>query len=96
MRDLVAFLCRLFHGVELKNSVTIASMGLYGYLPYVLLGSIISFPSGLIFYRMGEKLDCIQNRAYSVVHDTVFIGLLLLCILYIIGGSYNPFIYYRF
>ena len=96
MNDLFAFLGRLFHGVELQNRVTIASMGLFGYLPYVLLGISISFPSRMIFDRIGKRLHGLESKAYAVVHDMVLIGMLLLCIVYIIGGSYNPFIYYRF
>ncbi len=52
-------------------------------------GSIISFPCGMIFGRIGKKLDSFESKAYSVVHDMIYIGLLLLCIVYIIGGSYN-------
>lgn len=94
--DLFSFLGRLFHGVKLENKVTIASMRLFGYLPYVFLGIIISFPSGIFIDRLGAKLNGIGNKAVAVTHDIVLIAILLLCIVYLIGGSYNPFIYYRF
>ncbi len=96
MKELLAFLGRLFHGVKLQNRVTVASMGLFSYLPYVLLGAFISFPSGMIIEKIEEKFNGLENKAYAVVHDLAIIVMLLLCIVYIIGESYNPFIYYRF
>lgn len=75
---------------------TIASMGLYGYLPYVGLGALISLPSWTIFEKTQKKLSSISNKTFDIVHDLLLVGLLLICIVFIIGGSYNPFLYYRF
>ena len=96
MRDLFSFLGRLFNCIEVESGVTIVSMGLFGYLPYVLAGSIIALPSGLLFDCVGKRLDSLKSKGYALAHDMVLIGMFLLCIVYIIGGSYNPFIYYRF
>lgn len=96
MIDLGSFLGRLFHSTQLKNKVTITSMNIFGYLPYVALGLLISFPTGMIIGRIANKLNRVQNKIYAVLHDVILIGMLILCIIYIIGGSYNPFIYYKF
>ena len=90
------FIGRLFHSVPLENKVTIVSMNLFGYLPYVVLGVLISFPSGIMFEQIGKRLNRIHCKTYAVIHDVVQVSLLIMCIVFIIGGSYNPFLYYRF
>ena len=71
-------------------------MGLYGYIPFIMLGAFFAFPSGLIIDKIITRLNMIKSRAFDILNDSVLVLLLLLCIVYIIGGSYNPFIYYKF
>lgn len=96
MNELGNFITRLFYSIPLKNRVTFASMGLYGYIPYLILGIIIVSPTWLLIEKIKDKFDDMNNKVYAYVNDTVLVVLLFLCIIYIVGGSYNPFIYYRF
>lgn len=96
MSDLLAFIYRLFHSEILENRVTLVSMNLISYLPYVVLGVFISFPTGTAVNWMRKSLDRKKSKTVAVLHDFMLIFMLLLCIVYIVGGSYNPFIYYRF
>lgn len=96
MQHLFAFLGRMFYEVPLENKVTIASMGLYGYLPYVALGALISFPSVIIIDKISGRIMNIGNKIVAGMHDIILIAMLLFSVFFIIGGSYNPFIYYRF
>ena len=96
MNELGNFITRLFYSIPLKNRVTFASMGLYGYIPYLILGIIIVSPTWLLIEKIKDKFDDMNNKVYAYVNNTVLVVLLFLCIIYIVGGSYNPFIYYRF
>ena len=96
VNELSTFISRLFRSAPLENKVTIASMNLFGYLPYMVLGVLISCPTGSIFERFMKRINQIENKALFVLHDIVILAMLVLCIIYLVGGSYNPFIYYRF
>ncbi|MBR1417116.1 MAG: MBOAT family protein [Bacilli bacterium] len=77
-----------------------ALFGVYGFgsissLYYIgILSSryILAFVLGIIFSRNIIN-DKFKN---SFIFDLILIILLLICIIYIVVGSYNPFIYYRF
>ena len=96
MSEFFYFIGRLLYAGKLESKVTIASMGLYGYIPFIMLGAFFAFPSGMIIDKIITRLNMIKSRAFDILNDSVLVLLLLLCIVYIIGGSYNPFIYYKF
>lgn len=62
---------------------------LYGFI-YMPLGALFSFP---IFKDKGEKKE---NAILLAFENVGYIILFLVCIIYTISSTYNPFIYFRF
>ncbi len=77
----------------LTDPVTLAVIKKYTFLP--LVGVIASVP---IIPAIKSKIRAggVMERGVEFVTSVVLTGLLLLCILFIVGQSYNPFIYFRF
>ena len=61
-------------------------------IPWLVLSVIISTPCGGFLRKiiMNERLEL------AVVKDIVLLGVFVFSIIFIVGGSYNPFIYFRF
>ncbi|MDI9342536.1 MAG: MBOAT family O-acyltransferase [Sediminibacterium sp.] len=70
----------------------------------LLVAMIIGISGALgIFPFLKQKLSTLKFRQITIVTYTYeilsiffFTGILLLCSLYLVAGTYNPFIYYRF
>ncbi len=94
--ELSNFIAKLLFSVHIESKVTIASLGLFGYLPYLFVGILLSFPTVEYVKMLGDKLSQIGSKSLYFLHDVALFAMLLLCIVFIVAGSYNPFIYYRF
>lgn len=92
----VSLIGKLFYNGEIQNRVTIGSMGLWGYLPYCIIAFIIASPIETLIKKGMDHVANSENVVIGIVNDIVLIGLFLLCIVFIVGSSYNPFIYFRF
>ena len=81
------YLCAMLGlaGLPLFNGLT--GYYLRNYLPILLIAALASTPLGLTCWR---KLQC---RALKVA--VLFLGLLA-CTAYVVAGTYNPFLYFRF
>lgn len=67
------------------------SNSIFGYiLIYIPLGIICSFP----WFKKGERKD--KSDSNGIMSSIGYLLLFLVCIVYIISSSYNPFIYFRF
>ncbi len=77
-----------FGGVPLVN----ANLGYYltSYLPILGVAALASTPLGVSIYR---KLPRLAAQAVCVV---LVLGGLVLCTAYLVDGTYNPFLYFRF
>ena len=77
-----------FGGVPLVN----ANLGYYltSYLPILVVAALASTPLGVSIYR---KLPRLAAQAVCVV---LVLGGLVLCTAYLVDGTYNPFLYFRF
>ena len=78
---------------------TISSLGLDADIIYLVFGIIISTPIGawivnIVKRVMAPKLS--NSHVFTIAHDTFFIVLFLICILFLVGETFNPFIYFRF
>jgi len=95
--QMMEFIGRLFYDGVVKDPVTIGSLSLWSYLPYCVIAFVISSPIGGWIEKGWKKIyGGRESVVLNIAHDAVFIGLFLLCIVYIVGSSYNPFIYFRF
>ncbi|SET08113.1 MBOAT family O-acyltransferase [[Clostridium] polysaccharolyticum] len=75
-------------GVPLINDLAIYELLSYGILLAVLIIGTTSIPK-----RLGEKL---RNQLGDWVIAVYTVVLLLLCMAFLISGTYNPFLYFRF
>lgn len=67
---------------------------LLSYLPLLLICIIASTPLGSkYYYKLSRKCSDRLNTAADVIGITAVIGLVMA---YLISGSYNPFLYFRF
>ncbi|MCR5502336.1 MAG: MBOAT family protein [Lachnospiraceae bacterium] len=78
---------------------TVSMLELDANIIYLLLGFIIATPIGSWIASQIKKLmkPCITNSNwYCFVHDMVFVSLFVICIVFLVGETFNPFIYFRF
>ena len=85
---------------EVTSALTIRSLELEAYIPYIFIAMIFCFPTRNLFKKAFAALDNMKAKAvalpYNVVTDLVYVAAFACCIIFVIGGSYNPFIYFRF
>ena len=97
LAEMFRFLGKVFFASnELINPVSIGSLKLWGYLPFLVIGFLLASPVGVV---LKEKIMGIQKK-YNFVHDAVFdltlIVIFVLSLAFLVGSTYNPFIYFRF
>ncbi len=64
---------------------------LFNYIPYFILAIIFSVP----VIKWLDKV--IKNKTFkTIVSDVSLLILLVICVMYLLNNSYNPFIYFRF
>lgn len=67
---------------------------LFSYLPLLIICTVASTP---LFCSLTKKISNKAHESVLIAADTlVLIGLSVLCLAYLISGSYNPFLYFRF
>ena len=95
-----AFTLRLFGIGQVRAAETVLSLGLESYIPYILLAVIFGTPIRTLIGKGIEKLRSVPSKLveipFNVSHDLIYITSFVVSIGYIIGGSYNPFLYFRF
>lgn len=98
MRQTYIFLSRLFFiSGEISNPVTVGSLRLWGYTPFVLYGFFISTPLWTAVFRpLFQKFAKKSGAVSGVIGDVFLIAILVLSLMFLMGGTYNPFIYFRF
>ena len=74
-----------FAGLPLFNSLT--GYYLRSYLPILLIAALASTPLGLTHWRR------VESRALRL---TALVLGLVACTAYVVAGTYNPFLYFRF
>lgn len=97
IREMLRFSAKLFFiGKELINPVTIVSLNLSGYIPFLIAGALAASPAGTWFRGKINGLFERNSRITGAVSDIALILVFAVSILFLIGGTYNPFIYFRF
>lgn len=83
--------------IDNTKTMSISSLSLWSYIPFLLLGILLSSP--IWIYMIKPILDKL-NKKYisltSVVNDIYLIIIFVISIMFLMGGTYNPFIYFRF
>ena len=86
----------LFINGNIVNPVTIGSLKLWGYIPFLIIGLFISVPIGVNIIKKISEFRSKDNKIINVLSDFTLIMILVLSLMFLIGGTYNPFIYFRF
>ena len=88
--QLTAYLKVMFGlgGVPLVNG----ALGYYlsSYLPILCAAAVVSTPLGVSLYRRGSV------RVQQTVCTVLVVAGLVVCTAYLVDGTYNPFLYFRF
>ena len=98
--EMFTLIGKLFGAGEVTAPVTIRSLEIQSCLPYLVAAVILALPTrelirkGLTYLR--EKTPKAVSTAYWVTSDVIQIAAIAACLVFIIGGSYNAFIYFRF
>ena len=100
LSTMFAFTLRLFGIGEVTNALTVRSLELEAYIPYMIIAMVFALPTRKLIKKATDALENIKAKAfvlpYSVFNDLVYVAALVCCIGFVIGGSYNPFLYFRF
>jgi alginate O-acetyltransferase complex protein AlgI len=100
LSDIAKFTLRLFGVGDVVSANTIRSLELEAYVPYLFIALIFCLPTRALLGKAWNALCAVKNKAVAVPRDVacdlVYIATLAVCIVFVIGGSYNPFIYFRF
>ena len=79
----------MFGGAELVDTQVMFYLKNYGAI--LLIGTAAAFPW---WKRIQRQME---NRAIGkVVQAVLWIGLFVLCLAFLVGDTYNPFLYFRF
>lgn len=90
------FIRRLIPGAETVNPVSIGGLNLWAYLPFLALGVLAASPLWVMIRDKVKQTRMMQTAAAGVIGDAVMAAVFALSILFLIGSTYNPFIYFRF
>ena len=95
-----AFVGKLFGFGEVSNAATVQSLALQSSIPYLVAAILLSTPTRNALASLEQKVSSIRwpwlGAVLGWVNDFGYIAAILVAVVYIIGGSYNPFIYFRF
>ena len=92
------FLGKLFFiSDKFNNPVTVSSLRLWGYIPFLVTGFFISTPIWVMAVRP-KIIELKQNHgmATGIAGDLCLLVIFVLSLVFLMGGTYNPFIYFRF
>lgn len=89
------------NAINLTNvHIDAENSGIWGNIIYLFIALIFALPTRV---WIGKALDWFKNMKYKavnvtyfVISDVVQVATLAVCIVFIIAGSFNPFIYFRF
>ena len=75
-----------FNSIKVFYNLSIAHLW-----PYMLLGIIGSTP---LIKKIYDKMN--TKVSTGIIYDVFLLGVLFLCVMYLVNSSFNPFIYFRF
>ena len=97
IKEMLKFVARLFFvGREITNPVTITSLNLWGYIPFLVVGFFSASPLWVWIRNKTHPFIQKEISVFHIINDVIMGLILVLSILFLIGGTYNPFIYFRF
>ena len=95
-KEMVTFLGGLFTAHAGSAKITVSSLRLWGYLPFLAVGFAVSTPAWSWLRNRVLPEQKKESRLYGILHDAFLVAVFLASLLFLIGSTYNPFIYFRF
>ena len=93
LKEMAVFLGKLFFiNNAVINPVSVGSLKLWGYIPFLIIGFIVTTP--IWVYK--KKEIKIFKLGSTLIGDFYLITVLIVSLVFLMGGTYNPFIYFRF
>ena len=101
--DDISYALKYFHSMFSFSSTPLQSMKFFGFMnAEVYIAFIIAISGALgLFKLMGKWISKISSKkylelSYHFASAAFYLAAILLCTMYLVAGSYNPFIYFRF
>lgn len=96
---MISRIVRLFSQTDVFFPFSVSALGLNANMVYLFTGIIISTPLGkLIANQMrewiGSYIKC--KQVFAIAYDVIMVGVFIICVIFLVGETYNPFIYFRF
>lgn len=96
-REMMIFIAKLFFvSGEIINPVSIGSLKLWGYIPFLIAGIFLSSP---LWVKIREKIKIsriMNTEIAKISFDLSLMIIFFLSLMFLWGSTYNPFIYFRF
>ena len=93
LKEMSVFLGKLFFiNNAVINPVSVGSLKLWGYIPFLILGFIVTTP---IWVNKKKEINILKLGS-TVIGDFYLLAVLIVSLVFLMGGTYNPFIYFRF
>ena len=97
LREIGAFIGKMFFiNGRVSAPVTVSSLRLWSDIPFLAVGIFASTPLWVWLRGKISASKLINSSAAYVVSDVLLIGVFLFSVIFLMGGTYNPFIYFRF
>ena len=96
---MISRIARLFSQTGVVFPFSASALGLNAKMIFLFAGIIISTPIGKWIADKFRKLTgpyTEGKKAFAVAYDAVMIGVFIICIIFLVGETFNPFIYFRF
>ena len=97
IKETITFLGKLiFINGKTIEPVAIGTLKLWGYIPFVIVGFFITTPLGVNIISKISNLKDKKSKIIDFSFDFFLVIVFILSLMFLIGGTYNPFIYFRF
>ncbi|MBR1485900.1 MAG: MBOAT family protein [Synergistaceae bacterium] len=93
-KQMMIFIGKLFFiSSEVIKPVSIGSLRLWSYIPFLIVGIFLSTP---LWVKIRTKIAKFDTATAKILFDIFLIVELLFSLMFLLGSTYNPFIYFRF
>lgn len=97
LREIGAFIGKMFFiNGHVSAPVTVSSLRLWSDIPFLAVGIFASTPLWVWLRGKISASKPVNSSVAYVVSDVLLIGIFFFSVIFLMGGTYNPFIYFRF
>lgn len=96
---MISRIARLFSQTNVVFPFSASALGLNANMIYLFAGIIIATPIGKWIADQIRKLTEPYTKCkhvFAIAYDAIMVEVFLICTIFLVGETYNPFIYFRF